>query len=318
MKITGKMVSALIIFLSLASCNDGNDYDASGNFEADEVIVSARQNGQLLSFTVQEGMTLKEGDKVGQVDVAIPTLQKQQAEASIAALKNKTSSPAAQTTLVNKQLQVQESQLAQQLREQKRMENLVKDQAATQKQLDDINSQVDQLQKQIAVTRQQINLNKYNTATQNRSVLSEQAPLEKTVAQFQEQIEKGTIINPVTGLVLTKYALQGEVTAVGKPLYKIANVDTLVLRAYITGSQLSQIKNGQQVQVRIDQGEKNYKSYTGQVSWISGKSEFTPKTIQTKDERANLVYAIKVRVKNDGYLKIGMYGEVIFGDKKRG
>ena len=142
-------------------------------------------------------------------------------------------------------------------------------------------------------------------------------PLEKTVAQFQEQIEKGTIINPVTGLVLTKYALQGEITAIGKPLYKIANVDTLVLRAYITGSQLSQIKNGQQVQVRIDQGEKNYKLYTGQISWISGKSEFTPKTIQTKDERANLVYAIKVRVKNDGYLKIGMYGEVIFGDKTK-
>jgi len=317
MKSTGKIVAALILFSGLASCNNSNDYDASGNFEADEVIVSARQNGQLLSFTVQEGATLKEGDKVGQVDVAIPTLQKQQAEASITALKNKTSSPAEQTTLVNKQLQVQESQLTQQLREQKRMENLVKDQAATQKQLDDINSQVDQLQKQIAVTRQQINLNKYNTATQNRSILSEQAPLEKTVAQFQEQIEKGTIINPVTGLVLTKYALQGEITAIGKPLYKIANVDTLVLRAYITGSQLSQIKNGQQVQVRIDQGEKNYKLYTGQISWISGKSEFTPKTIQTKDERANLVYAIKVRVKNDGYLKIGMYGEVIFGDKTK-
>jgi len=315
MKITGKMAPALIVFIGLASCTNKNDYDASGNFEADEVIVSSQQNGQLLSFTVQEGMTLKEGDKVGQVDVTIPTLQKQQAEASIAALRNKTSSPAEQITLVKKQLEVQESQLTQQLREQKRMENLVKAQAATQKQLDDINSQVDQLQKQIAVTRQQINLNNYNTATQNRSVLSEQAPLEKTVAQFQQQIDKGAITNPVTGLVLTKYALQGEITAIGKPLYKIANIDTLLLRAYITGSQLSQIKNGQQVQVRIDQGEKNYKFYTGQVSWISGKSEFTPKTIQTKDERANLVYAIKVRVKNDGYLKIGMYGEVIFADK---
>jgi HlyD family secretion protein len=304
--------------MSCASCSSKNDYDASGNFEADEVIVSAQQNGQLLSFAVQEGMNLKEGDSVGQVDVIIPTLQKQQAEASIAALKNKTSSPAEQTILVKKQLDVLEVQLAQQLREQKRTENLLKDQAVTQKQLDDINAQVDQLQKQIAVTRQQINLNNYNTATQNRNVLSEQAPLEKTVAEYQEQINKGEIINPVTGLVLTKYALQGEITAIGKPLYKIANVDTLTLRAYITGGQLPQIKNGQQVQVRIDQGEKNYKSYTGQISWVSDKSEFTPKTIQTKDERANLVYAIKVRVKNDGYLKIGMYGEVLWTDKSKG
>jgi len=136
--------------------------------------------------------------------------------------------------------------------------------------------------------------------------------LEKTVAQFQEQINKGQIINPINGTVLVNYALQGEMQVVGKPLYKIANTDTLDLRAYITGTQLSQIKLNQQVKVRIDQGEKKYKEYPGTITWISGKSEFSPKTIQTKDERANLVYAIKIRVKNDGYLKIGMYGEVIW------
>lgn len=303
--------TAILLF---SSCSKNNDYDASGNFEADEVIVSAQQNGELLSFDVEEGVTLQANTKVGQIDVTIPVLQKQQTEASITALKSKTSSPADQTALVSKQLVVQQAQLAQLYREQKRTQNLVKADAATQKQLDDINAQIDQLQKQINVTRQQIKLNTSNTATQNRSILSEQAPLEKTVAQYQEQIDKGQIINPINGIVLTKYALRGETETNGKPLYKIANTDTLTLRAYVTGIQLPQIKTGQQVQVRIDQGEKKYKTYNGQISWISDKSEFTPKTIQTKDERANLVYAIKVRVKNDGYLKIGMYAEVLWGN----
>jgi HlyD family secretion protein len=140
--------------------------------------------------------------------------------------------------------------------------------------------------------------------------LSEKSPLEKAVLQYDEQVKRGRIINPVTGVVLTKYALKGEITQSGKPLYKIANIDTLTLKAYLAGDKLSAVKIGQQVQVRIDQGEKAYKSYPGLVTWVSPKSEFTPKTIQTKNERANLVYAIKVRVKNDGFLKIGMYGEV--------
>ncbi|HEY4155881.1 MAG TPA: HlyD family efflux transporter periplasmic adaptor subunit, partial [Puia sp.] len=183
--------------------------------------------------------------------------------------------------------------------------------AAPAKQLDDINTQIEQLQKQIAVSHQQINLDNSNTAAQNRSILSEKGPLEKTVRQFQEQISKGQIVNPITGVVLTSYALKGEMAIIGKPLYKIANTDTLYLRAYITGDQLPGIKLGQAVQVRIDQGEKKYKRYPGTIEWISDKSEFTPKTIQTKEERANLVYAVKVRVKNDGFLKIGMYGEVL-------
>lgn len=306
------LIQILVMTLLLSACSHKDDFDASGNFEADEVIVSAQQNGQLLSFTVQEGAALKAGDDVGQIDVKTIQLQKEQTEASIAALQQKTSSVTDQAELVRRQLVVQEAQLAQQVRERDRTENLVKADAATRKQLDDANAAVDQLRKQINVTRQQLTLNTTNTNTQNRSILSERAPLEKAAAQYQEQINKGAVINPVTGIVLVKYALQGEMQTTGKPLYKIANLDTLQLRAYVTGTQLPAIKLGQEVDVRIDQGRKDYKNYTGQISWISDKSEFSPKTIQTKDERANLVYAIKVRVKNDGFLKIGMYGEVLF------
>lgn len=302
-------ISALLL---LNACMQKNDFDASGNFEADEVIVSAQQNGVLLSYTVKEGKQLQPGENVGQIDVRVVELQKQQAEASIAALSEKTAAPNDQAELVRRQLEVQQSQLAQQLHERTRTENLVKADAATRKQLDDINASIDQLQKQIAVTEQQLKLNTYNTNTQNRGILSEKAPLEKAAAQLQEQINKGQIINPINGTVLTNYALQGEMQVVGKPLYKIANTDMLDLRAYITGAQLPQIKVGQQVTVRIDNGSDAYKEYPGTITWISDKAEFSPKTIQTKDERANLVYAMKVNVKNDGYLKIGMYGEVLW------
>lgn len=307
-----KFIVFITATLLLNACGKKESYDASGNFEADEVIVSSQQNGELMAYSVQEGMQLKTGDKVGQIEVRVAELQKEQAEASIEALSQKTTDPNNQIELVRRQLQVQEAQLAQQLHERTRTENLVKADAATQKQLDDINATIDQLRKQIDVTRQQLTLNTSNINTQNRSILSEKGPLEKTAAQFQEQINKGQIINPINGTVLVNYALQGEMQTIGKPLYKIANTDTLNLRAYITGTQLSQIKTGQQVKVRIDQSEKGYKEYQGSIIWISDKSEFSPKTIQTKDERANLVYAIKVRVKNDGYLKIGMYGEVIW------
>lgn len=303
------IISAALLF---NACKEKDEYDASGNFEADEVIVSAQQNGILTSYAVQEGGQLKTGDKVGQIDVRTTELQKEQIEASIAALSKKTVNSNDQAELIRRQLVVQEAQLQQQLRERTRTENLVKADAATRKQLDDINAGIDQLKKQIEVTRQQLKVNAYSTNTQNRNILSEKAPLEKAVAQYQEQINKGQIVNPIHGTVLVNYALSGELQVVGKPLYKIANTDTLDLRAYITGTQLSQIKLRQPVTVRIDQGEDKYKAYPGTITWISGKSEFSPKTIQTKDERANLVYAIKVRVKNDGYLKIGMYGEVLF------
>lgn len=299
--------------LLLASCSGkDNEADASGNFEADEVIVSAQQTGTLLSFSVREGDTLRTGAVVGQIDVTGATLQKEQVEASISALRAKTTDPLPQLVLVKKQLAVQQAQLAQQLHEKQRTENMVKADAATPKQLDDINAQVEQLQRQINVTQQQLAVSETNVANQNRGVLSEKAPLQKSVAQFEEQIRKGSIVNPITGVVLTRYALQGELATIGRALYKIANTDTLLLKAYVTGTQLPEIKTGQQVQVLIDAGSKEFKTYPGVISWISDKSEFTPKTIQTKDERANLVYAIKIRVKNDGYLKIGMYGAAKF------
>ena len=300
-------------WMILASCNNNKiSYDASGNFEADEVMVSAQQNGQLLSFSVHEGDQLKEGDVVGQIDMTVQRLQKEQTEATINALQQKTGSAAEQVKVAKAQLAVQQIQLDNLYHERERSQNLVKADAAPQKQVDDMNAQINQLQKQMAVTQEQIKLYHSNTATQNRSILSEKAPLEKAAQQLQAQIDKGEIVNPITGIVLTNYALKGEMAAVGKPLYKIADTDTLLLRAYITGNQLPVIKTGQQVQVRVDQGEKKYKSYPGTILWISDKSEFTPKTIQTKEERANLVYAIKVSVKNDGYLKIGLYGEVFF------
>jgi len=307
-----KVTIILSAFILLSACKPKDDFDASGNFEADEVIVSAQQNGELISYSIQEGTQLKAGAQVGQIDVTIAQLQKAQAEASIEALQQKTSNTNEQDLLVKKQLAVQEAQLDQQLHERIRTANLVKADAATRKQLDDIDAAIVQLKKQIAVTRQQLSVNTSNNSTQNRSILSEKAPLEKTAAQFQEQINKGTIINPIQGTVLVNYALKGEMQTIGKPLYKIADISTLDLRAYITGTQLPQVKLGQKVKVRIDKGEKGFKEYPGTITWISDKSEFSPKTIQTKDERANLVYAIKIRVKNDGYLKIGMYGETLF------
>jgi HlyD family secretion protein len=306
-------VLLLILLLTAAACTQNKiKTDASGVFESDEVIVSAEQNGKLLSFPIQEGDSLAKGAVVGQIDMSNTIIQKAQVEATIQALRQKTTNPLPQTELVKRQLAVEESQLEQQQREKVRTGNLLKADAATQKQLDDINSAIDQLQKQIAVSKQQIDLDNSNIATQNRTIFSEQRPLEMSAAQIQDNINKGQVVNPIKGTVLTKYALQGEMTTTGKALYKIANLDTLILRAYVTGSQLTQVKLGQTVKVYADQGSDQYREYSGEIYWISDKSEFTPKTIQTRDERANLVYAVKIHVKNDGYLKLGMYGEVKF------
>lgn len=300
------LISALLF-----SCNNNEDrFDASGTFEADEVIVSSQLNGQLLAFNVNEGDTLSKDDVVGNIDSVDVVLQKQQVQASISSLKQKTADVQPQIKLLEDQLAVQQIQLNNLLKDQNRFENMLKDGAVTQRQVDDINTQVEATKKQMQVTQQQINVQRSNTGTQNSSILSEKAPLEKQVAQINQQLSKANIINPITGTVLTKYAEAGEMTSVGKALYKIADVSYLNLRAYITGSQLSTIKLNQTVKIYIDSGAKKYREYNGTVIWISDKAEFTPKTIQTKDERANLVYAIKVRVKNDGYLKIGMYGEV--------
>ncbi len=301
-----------ITVLMFSACRNTFTSDASGTFEADEVIVSSEQSGKLISFKVSEGDNLEKNALLGQIDVSGDKLKVAQVEASIHALSLKTNDPQAQTELVKRQLALQESQMSQLQHERIRMSNLLAADAATQKQLDDINSSIDQLNKQLEVTKQQLKLYLSNINTQNRSILSEQSPLQKSVAQIQNQIDKGQILSPIKGTVLTKYAYEGEMTTVGKALFKIANLDTITLKAYISGLQLPQVSLGQQVNVLIDNGKNDFKKYTGTISWIAAKSEFTPKTIQTKDERANLVYAIKVRVRNDGYLKIGMYGEVKF------
>ncbi len=297
--------------LLIISCNrNENNFDASGTFEADETIVSSELGGKILSFGVEEGMHIVKDSIVGMVDATNINLQQQQVEASISALSEKTADVNPQIKLLQDQLAVQQSQLDNQLHERARIENLLKADAATGKQLDDINAQIDMLNKSMAVTQQQINVQKTNVATQNRGILSESEPLKKRVEQLKDQQQRANIINPLSGTVITKYAEEGEVTSPGKALYKIADLSELNLRAYVTGVQLPTIKLGQSVKVLIDQGEKKYKEYTGTIIWVSDKAEFTPKTIQTKEERANLVYAIKVKVKNDGYLKIGMYGEV--------
>jgi HlyD family secretion protein len=303
----------LLLPLLLLGCKSNDEeFDAQGTFEADEVIVSSELSGKIRSLEIEEGSTIAIGDTVGTIDAANISLQKDQVIASIEALNEKTLDVSPQVKLLEEQLQVQQLQLKNLLHEQDRIEKLFSQDAATGKQRDDIHSQVEVLQKQMAVTRQQIQVQKRNTATQNRGILSEGKPLQKRIAQLDDQLSKSSIINPVTGTILTKYAEQGEITAPGKALYKIADLSTIILRAYISGKQLPQVKLGQQVKVYIDQDNDEYKEYAGTIQWISDKAEFTPKTIQTKEERANLVYAIRIAVKNDGYLKIGMYGEVRF------
>ncbi|AKQ45716.1 secretion protein [Rufibacter radiotolerans] len=300
------LVTALFLF----GCNNkGLESDATGTFEADEVIVSAELAGRIDSFAVEEGQKLGAGQVVGTIEARNLALQKEQVEASIDALQEKTLDVQPQIRLLQNQLGVQRSQLATLEQEQRRTRNLLAADAATGKQLDDINAQIDVLKEQMKVTQQQINVQRTLTTTQNRGILSENKPLQKRVAQLEDQLADAHVTNPITGTVLAKYAEQGEVTAPGKALYKIADLSTINLRAYLTGSQLPQVRLGQQVTVLVDQ-EEGYKELPGTITWISDKAEFTPKTIQTKDERANLVYAMKIRVKNDGYLKIGMYGEV--------
>lgn len=309
-----RMKSFVIIFagiLTLAACKGKGDIpEASGTFEADEVVVSAEVSGKLIRFAVEEGQQLAKDSIVGQIDPLPLSLQKEQVEASMDALGEKTLDAGPQLKLLRDQLAVQETQQAALGREKQRIEKLLKADAATGKQLDDIDTQIEVLEKQMVVTRQQLRVLETQVNTQNRSILSEKQPLAKRAAQLQDQLNRASITNPVSGTVITRYAQQGEVAGSGKALYKIADLSVLTLKAYITAPQLSKLKLGQLLTIQVDAGEKNYKTYTGTLSWIADHAEFTPKTIQTKEERANLVYAIKVNVKNDGFLKIGMYGEV--------
>ena len=318
---------SLFAAAALTACGpDEPAFDASGAFEADEVIVAAEAGGRILSLDVQEGDTLSAGAVVGAIDAEGLELQKAQLEASAAALRDRTTSAEPQVRVLEQQLQVQKSQVAAQRaqlatleRERTRIANLVKAEAATAKQLDDITGQIDVLREQIGaaeaqlgVLRQQIRAQREQVALQNRAVLSEEAPTAKRIEQVADQIDRARIVNPVPGTVLLSYAEPGEVTSPGKALYKIADLRELTLRAYVTADQLAAVKIGQPVEVLVDDGAEGYRSYTGTLSWIADKAEFTPRTILTKDERANQVYDTKIRVPNDGYLRIGMYGEVRF------
>ena len=303
----------LLLPLVFAGCGSNNNApDASGTFEVDEVIVSAEVPGKIMSMNIDEGSVLKKDSIVGLIDPTPLELQKAQVEATINTLYEKTMDVRPQVQVLKDQIAVQKTQLSNAYNEKARTERLIKADAAMTKQLDDWNNQIDILKKQIAVNEQQIKVQETATGTQNSTVLSEYKPLKKSVAQIDDQLKRTNITNPINGTVLTKYAMAGEVTAAGKALYKIGDLSVITLRAYITGTQLSQVKLNQQVKVLVDSSSSKYRSYTGTIVWIADKAEFTPKTIQTKDERANLVYAIKIHVKNDGYLKIGMYGEVKF------
>lgn len=319
--------SALILLLGLFACGkNGEKFDATGIFEAKEVIISAEAAGKLVQFNIEEGQVLKAGQEVGSIDCTQLLLQKEQLLASGTALKKKTFDPAEQVAVLEKQLLAQKNQhaaLQEQMnnlqREQKRVSNLVASKAAPAKQLDDLDGQIRVLQNQLhasvnqlAVIEQQIKAQRSTSAQQNVGILGEEEPLQKRIELLNDQIQKCSIVNPVDGSVLTKYAEPHEVTAPGKPLYKLADLSTMTLRAYVSGSQLTELKTGQTVKVLVDKGEAAYRELAGTVSWISDKAEFTPKTIQTKEERANLVYAVKIQVQNDGFLKIGMYGEVVF------
>lgn len=287
----------LITALVLSGCgNSDNNFDATGNFEADEVIVSSEASGKLLKLNIREGAELKPDQSVGLVDTTQLYLKKKQLQYSIQAVLAK--KPNMQVQLASLREQIETAK-----REKKRVESLYASDAATKKQLDDMTSQLDVLQRQYDAMQSSL-------AVTTQSLQSETLPLRAQLEQVEDQIKKSVIINPVGGTVLTQYAMQDEITNAGKALYKIANLENIILRAYISGSQLSSVKIGQAVQVLVDAPEGGYKEYTGTVTWVSDKAEFTPKTIQTKEERANLVYAVKITVKNDGYLKIGMYGEV--------
>lgn len=294
---TLKFLIVNIIALIAVSCGNGNgDYAASGTFEATEIIVSAEANGKIMVFNIEEGQTLEANQQVGYIDSVQLFLRKKQLLCNIKAMESRR--PA-----VKKQIAVYEQQIATQKREKARVEKLLKAKAANKKQLDDINAQIAFLEKQLDATRSSLSITN-NGITQDAATLSVQ------IAQLDDQLQKCKIINPINGTVLVKYVEKSELAVQGKPLYTVANIKNMILRAYITASQLSQMKIGQEVKVFTDFEEGDTKEYTGKITWISSQSEFTPKTIKTKDERDNSVYAVKIAVKNDGYLKIGMYGEV--------
>ncbi len=285
----------ILFMVFLAACSGNNDpSDAYGNFEVDDVIISAEANGKLMLYNAEEGKKLAKGDLVAVIDSTDLDLKRKQLKAQLASVSSKIEN-------INAQIEVRQQQIQNITIDKNRVEKLMKDGAATQKQMDDINGQLDVVQKEIGSIK-----------TQKTAVLAEMEAIKAQIAQVEESVDKCVVKNPLTGIVLEKYAEPFEVTAFGKPLYKIANLDEMTLRVYVSGAQLPHVKLGQEVEVLIDKDKKSDQKLSGRVSWISESAEFTPKIIQTKEGRVNMVYAVKVKVKNDGTLKIGMPGEVNF------
>lgn len=304
------LLLASIAVLSYACSGNKHPYDASGTFEAVETIVSAEATGVIRQFDVEEGQTLAAGQAVGYIDSIQLSLRKKQLEAQVRATGSRVPDISAQTGYYKQQLAAMQVKFDNLKHEQARVQNLVKADAATAKQLDDVNAQVAEMEKQLQVIRQQNAAQVSVLQTQTSGLRSDVLPLVAQIEQVTDQLNKCRITNETKGTVLTKYAEVNEMATSGKALYKIADLSNIILRAYITGDQLSRIKLNQKVTVMVDDGKDHYKNYEGVVEWINNKAEFTPKTIQTKDERANLVYAVKIRVVNDGGLKIGMYADV--------
>jgi HlyD family secretion protein len=299
MKILSTAILGTALLITATSCGrKQNTFDATGTFEAVETIISANASGTIMAFNAEEGQTLEPGQVLGYIDSTQLYLKKQQVAAQITALLSRKPAVSVQLASLMEQLRAAE-------REQKRVASLVAADAATTKQLDDANTAIDVIKKQIDAQKSALEI-------VSGGISKDATPLTIQIYQLNDQLDKCVIANPVKGTILSKYAEVNETTAPGKPLYKIADLSTIILRTYITGDQLPTAKLNQQVQVATDDGKGGYNTTKGTIAWISNKAEFTPKTIQTKDERANMVYAVKVRVINDGRFKIGMYGEIKF------
>ena len=292
-----KKVLYIAVSLLAIACSKEAEFDAQGTFEATEVVVSSEATGRILNFDIEEGMTIVANQAVGTIDSLQLHLQRKQLLAQQSALLTSRPDVKKQVTSLREQIVKQKSEL-------RRVENMLSDGAATQKQKDDIEAQIKILEGQLEAT--------LSTLSKNTSTINDNSvALEAQIAALDDRISKCRILSPVGGTVLVKYAEAGELASVGKPLMKIADLQNIYLRAYFTSDQLANIKLGDEVKVVADFGGEERYDYTGRVAWISSESEFTPKTIQTKDSRANLVYAVKIAVENDGRLKIGLAGEVV-------
>lgn len=289
----------LVLTLAVTSCGNGNKaYDASGVFESTEVTVSAEGNGRIMSIGIQEGDQLEAGAVVGCIDTVQLYLNKVQLEATMKAVGSGRLD-------ISRQIASLESQIAKQKQELARFTKLEQAGASNRKQVEDIQAQLEILERQLAARKESLQ-------KANSSISGQAEALEAQILQLEDRIRKCVITSPVSGTVLAKYSEAGELAVQGRALFKVADLDNIRLRAYISADQLTGLKLGQPVKVFADQGTSGRKEYAGTLVWVSDKAEFTPKTIQTRDERANLVYAVKIAVKNDGLIKLGMYGEVKF------